>query len=70
MPIPPALLSHLALCVCVFVPQSYALYITGDENATSTDVSKYLAKVSAGVSFSDFLKTIVLLLSRDCVCFQ
>ncbi|KAM3605750.1 uncharacterized protein V6R79_003985 [Siganus canaliculatus] len=27
---------------------SYALYITGDENATSTDVSKYLAKVSAG----------------------
>ena len=29
--------------------QSYALYITGDENATSTDVSKYLAKLSAGV---------------------
>ncbi|XP_011601409.2 anaphase-promoting complex subunit 1 [Takifugu rubripes] len=27
---------------------SYALYITGDENATSTDISKYLAKVSAG----------------------
>ncbi|KAE8280832.1 Anaphase-promoting complex subunit 1 [Larimichthys crocea] len=27
---------------------SYALYITGDENATSTDVSKYLAKLSAG----------------------
>uniref|UniRef100_A0A671WPK9 Anaphase promoting complex subunit 1 n=1 Tax=Sparus aurata TaxID=8175 RepID=A0A671WPK9_SPAAU len=29
---------------------SYALYIAGDENATSTDVSKYLAKLSAGVS--------------------
>uniref|UniRef100_A0A8C4EJS4 Anaphase-promoting complex subunit 1 n=1 Tax=Dicentrarchus labrax TaxID=13489 RepID=A0A8C4EJS4_DICLA len=28
---------------------SYALYITEDENATSTDVSKYLAKLSAGV---------------------
>uniref|UniRef100_UPI003AAE3DC1 anaphase-promoting complex subunit 1 n=1 Tax=Centroberyx gerrardi TaxID=166262 RepID=UPI003AAE3DC1 len=27
---------------------SYALYIVGDENATSTDVSKYLAKLSAG----------------------
>ncbi|XP_041803521.1 anaphase-promoting complex subunit 1 isoform X1 [Chelmon rostratus] len=27
---------------------SYALYITGDENATSTDASKYLAKLSAG----------------------
>ncbi|XP_041866489.1 anaphase-promoting complex subunit 1 isoform X2 [Melanotaenia boesemani] len=26
---------------------SYALYIIGDENATSTDVSKYLVKVSA-----------------------
>ncbi|XP_071401193.1 anaphase-promoting complex subunit 1, partial [Centroberyx affinis] len=26
---------------------SYALYIVGDENATSTDVSKYLAKLSA-----------------------
>lgn len=33
-------------------PQSYALYITGDENATSTDVSKYLAKVSAGMFHS------------------
>lgn len=32
-------------------PQSYALYITGDENAT-TDVSKYLAKVSAGMLHS------------------
>ncbi|XP_068597126.1 anaphase-promoting complex subunit 1 [Brachionichthys hirsutus] len=27
---------------------SYALYIAGDENATSTDVSKYLVKLSAG----------------------
>nr|XP_046257770.1 anaphase-promoting complex subunit 1 isoform X2 [Scatophagus argus] len=27
---------------------SYALYIAGDENATSTDVSKYLSKLSAG----------------------
>ncbi|KAM4607119.1 anaphase-promoting complex subunit 1 [Polymixia lowei] len=27
---------------------SYALYIVGDENATSTDVSKYLTKLSAG----------------------
>lgn len=27
---------------------SYALYILGDENATSTDVSKYLVKLSAG----------------------
>lgn len=40
----------------LFVPaffflQSYALYINGDENATSTNVSKYLAKVSAGVCF-------------------
>ncbi|KAF0027731.1 hypothetical protein F2P81_020472 [Scophthalmus maximus] len=26
----------------------YALYITGDENATSTDASKYLVKLSAG----------------------
>uniref|UniRef100_A0A8P4FW56 Anaphase-promoting complex subunit 1 n=1 Tax=Dicentrarchus labrax TaxID=13489 RepID=A0A8P4FW56_DICLA len=29
---------------------SYALYITEDENATSTDVSKYLAKLSAGAA--------------------
>lgn len=29
--------------------QSYALYVIGDENATSTDVSKYLAKLSAGL---------------------
>uniref|UniRef100_A0AAX7VSF9 Anaphase-promoting complex subunit 1 n=1 Tax=Astatotilapia calliptera TaxID=8154 RepID=A0AAX7VSF9_ASTCA len=28
---------------------SYALYVIGDENATSTDVSKYLAKLSAGL---------------------
>uniref|UniRef100_G3N8P6 Anaphase promoting complex subunit 1 n=1 Tax=Gasterosteus aculeatus aculeatus TaxID=481459 RepID=G3N8P6_GASAC len=28
---------------------SYALYIVGDENATSTEVSKYLTKLSAGV---------------------
>ncbi|CAG6016544.1 unnamed protein product [Menidia menidia] len=27
---------------------SYALYIIGDDNATSTDVSKYLVKLSAG----------------------
>ncbi|XP_063347765.1 anaphase-promoting complex subunit 1 [Pelmatolapia mariae] len=27
---------------------SYALYVIGNENATSTDVSKYLAKLSAG----------------------
>uniref|UniRef100_A0A6Q2ZHK9 Anaphase-promoting complex subunit 1 n=1 Tax=Esox lucius TaxID=8010 RepID=A0A6Q2ZHK9_ESOLU len=27
---------------------SYALYIVGDDNATSVDVSKYLAKLSAG----------------------
>ncbi|KAL3971814.1 ankyrin repeat and SOCS box protein 8 [Sarotherodon galilaeus] len=27
---------------------SYALYVIGDENATSTDVSKYLSKLSAG----------------------
>uniref|UniRef100_A0A4W6EW10 Anaphase-promoting complex subunit 1 n=1 Tax=Lates calcarifer TaxID=8187 RepID=A0A4W6EW10_LATCA len=31
---------------------SYALYITGDENATSTDVSKYLVKLSAGLQSS------------------
>uniref|UniRef100_A0A3B3ZG24 Uncharacterized protein n=1 Tax=Periophthalmus magnuspinnatus TaxID=409849 RepID=A0A3B3ZG24_9GOBI len=29
---------------------SYALYITGDENATSTHMSKYLTKLSAGDS--------------------
>uniref|UniRef100_A0A3Q1II57 Anaphase-promoting complex subunit 1 n=1 Tax=Anabas testudineus TaxID=64144 RepID=A0A3Q1II57_ANATE len=28
---------------------SYALYVIGDENATSTDVSKYLVKLSAGL---------------------
>uniref|UniRef100_A0A672FMK0 Anaphase-promoting complex subunit 1 n=1 Tax=Salarias fasciatus TaxID=181472 RepID=A0A672FMK0_SALFA len=28
---------------------SYALYVGGDENATSTDVSKYLVKLCAGV---------------------
>lgn len=32
--------------------QSYALYITGDENATSTNVSNYLAKVSTGMLHS------------------
>uniref|UniRef100_A0AAX7SKU4 Anaphase-promoting complex subunit 1 n=1 Tax=Astatotilapia calliptera TaxID=8154 RepID=A0AAX7SKU4_ASTCA len=31
---------------------SYALYVIGDENATSTDVSKYLAKLSAGLQSS------------------
>lgn len=30
--------------------QSYALYIAGDEYATSTDVSKFLVKLSAGRS--------------------
>uniref|UniRef100_A0A8D3C2N3 Anaphase promoting complex subunit 1 n=1 Tax=Scophthalmus maximus TaxID=52904 RepID=A0A8D3C2N3_SCOMX len=34
---------------------SYALYITGDENATSTDASKYLVKLSAG-AFCDVPK--------------
>uniref|UniRef100_A0A8C4EHU5 Anaphase-promoting complex subunit 1 n=1 Tax=Dicentrarchus labrax TaxID=13489 RepID=A0A8C4EHU5_DICLA len=34
---------------------SYALYITEDENATSTDVSKYLAKLSAGVVCNFYL---------------
>lgn len=29
--------------------QSYALYIAGDENATLTNVSKYLVKISAGL---------------------
>uniref|UniRef100_A0A8C7YWB1 Anaphase-promoting complex subunit 1 n=1 Tax=Oryzias sinensis TaxID=183150 RepID=A0A8C7YWB1_9TELE len=28
---------------------SYALYVNGDENATSTDVSKYIVKASAGM---------------------
>uniref|UniRef100_A0A3B4V8D4 Anaphase promoting complex subunit 1 n=1 Tax=Seriola dumerili TaxID=41447 RepID=A0A3B4V8D4_SERDU len=32
---------------------SYALYIAGDENATSTDVSKYLVKLSAGFTLKD-----------------
>uniref|UniRef100_A0A669DML5 Anaphase-promoting complex subunit 1 n=1 Tax=Oreochromis niloticus TaxID=8128 RepID=A0A669DML5_ORENI len=32
---------------------SYALYVIGDENATSTDVSKYLAKLSAGFTLKD-----------------
>uniref|UniRef100_A0A8D3D5A7 Anaphase-promoting complex subunit 1 n=1 Tax=Scophthalmus maximus TaxID=52904 RepID=A0A8D3D5A7_SCOMX len=32
---------------------SYALYITGDENATSTDASKYLVKLSAGFTLKD-----------------
>uniref|UniRef100_A0A6Q2Y983 Anaphase-promoting complex subunit 1 n=1 Tax=Esox lucius TaxID=8010 RepID=A0A6Q2Y983_ESOLU len=32
---------------------SYALYIVGDDNATSVDVSKYLAKLSAGGMKSD-----------------
>ncbi|XP_077960460.1 anaphase-promoting complex subunit 1 isoform X3 [Gasterosteus aculeatus] len=31
---------------------SYALYIVGDENATSTEVSKYLTKLSAGQKYS------------------
>lgn len=39
----------------VFSSQSYALYITGDENATSTDISKYLAKVSTGIFFNVYL---------------
>lgn len=39
----------------VFSSQSYALYITGDENATSTDISKYLAKVSAGIFLNIYL---------------
>lgn len=43
------LISNVYLFLSYFFPQSYALYITGDENATSTDVSKYLAKLSAGV---------------------
>ncbi|XP_011482572.1 anaphase-promoting complex subunit 1 isoform X2 [Oryzias latipes] len=30
---------------------SYALYVNGDENATSTDVSKYIVKASAGLKF-------------------
>uniref|UniRef100_A0A671WIE2 Anaphase promoting complex subunit 1 n=1 Tax=Sparus aurata TaxID=8175 RepID=A0A671WIE2_SPAAU len=34
---------------------SYALYIAGDENATSTDVSKYLAKLSAGETASNVI---------------
>uniref|UniRef100_A0A8C9YEK9 Anaphase-promoting complex subunit 1 n=1 Tax=Sander lucioperca TaxID=283035 RepID=A0A8C9YEK9_SANLU len=32
---------------------SYALYIIGDENATSSDVSKYLAKLSPGFTLKD-----------------
>uniref|UniRef100_A0AAQ5Z4D2 Anaphase-promoting complex subunit 1 n=1 Tax=Amphiprion ocellaris TaxID=80972 RepID=A0AAQ5Z4D2_AMPOC len=54
---------------------SYALYILGDENATSSDVSKYLVKLSAGM-FVTGLKdrfTSVLLLPGlcgfVCVCF-
>uniref|UniRef100_A0AAQ6AHN8 Anaphase-promoting complex subunit 1 n=1 Tax=Amphiprion ocellaris TaxID=80972 RepID=A0AAQ6AHN8_AMPOC len=47
---------------------SYALYILGDENATSSDVSKYLVKLSAGM-FVTGLKdrfTSVLLLPGLC----
>uniref|UniRef100_A0A3Q2CTV5 Anaphase-promoting complex subunit 1 n=1 Tax=Cyprinodon variegatus TaxID=28743 RepID=A0A3Q2CTV5_CYPVA len=33
---------------------SYALYIIGDDNATSTNVSKYLFKLSAGIFYSFF----------------
>lgn len=54
-------------------PQSYVLYICGDENATSTEASKYLLKLSAGmVVFLSF--HICLFLSRlfvpqfGCVC--
>lgn len=49
--------------------QSYALYIIGDENATSTDVSKYLVKLSAGMCiFSVFLwPALKIILLLDCV---
>uniref|UniRef100_A0A672FSP0 Anaphase-promoting complex subunit 1 n=1 Tax=Salarias fasciatus TaxID=181472 RepID=A0A672FSP0_SALFA len=36
---------------------SYALYVGGDENATSTDVSKYLVKLCAGVNLYASLDT-------------
>lgn len=62
----PILLSIIYLFfsfVFVFVllfPQSYALYIAGDENATSTDVSKYLAKLSAGVCVNVTITLLIL----------
>uniref|UniRef100_A0A8C9YDJ7 Anaphase-promoting complex subunit 1 n=1 Tax=Sander lucioperca TaxID=283035 RepID=A0A8C9YDJ7_SANLU len=44
---------------------SYALYIIGDENATSSDVSKYLAKLSPGV-FSTCCDTFVFKFKLGC----
>uniref|UniRef100_A0A8C8DW23 Anaphase-promoting complex subunit 1 n=1 Tax=Oryzias sinensis TaxID=183150 RepID=A0A8C8DW23_9TELE len=40
---------------------SYALYVNGDENATSTDVSKYIVKASAGMCYYDQLLHVVCL---------
>lgn len=64
--------SSFSLFLSLF-PQSYALYITGDENATSTGVSKYLAKLSAGVcvyvnSLKDNFTCVLLTEPFDCVC--
>uniref|UniRef100_A0A3Q4H1B8 Anaphase-promoting complex subunit 1 n=1 Tax=Neolamprologus brichardi TaxID=32507 RepID=A0A3Q4H1B8_NEOBR len=50
---------------------SYALYVIGDENATSTDVSKYLAKLSAGLLRSKVTasKAEYSLFLKNCVFF-
>lgn len=54
----------------VFFPQSYALYIIGDENATSTDASKYLVKLYAGPFRVDvcFVTNLKDLLVFYCLC--
>ncbi len=38
----------LILSLCTPCPQSYALYVVGDEDAISTNMLKYLSRLSAG----------------------
>lgn len=64
--------SSFFVSVFVFYPQSYALYIIGDENATSTHASKYLVKLYAGllgvdVCFVTNLKDHLLVFQCLCV---
>lgn len=64
----------IILCFVLLSPQSYALYILRDEKATSTDVSKYLTKLSAGVCvilcpLALRMFNIALITPQDCVCF-
>uniref|UniRef100_A0A3Q0RVK0 Anaphase-promoting complex subunit 1 n=1 Tax=Amphilophus citrinellus TaxID=61819 RepID=A0A3Q0RVK0_AMPCI len=47
---------------------SYALYVIGDENATSTDVSKYLAKLSAGLLVTSLKHNFSFLLLHPARC--